>query len=446
MSKRIFLRPRRHSAELAVQLLFADNSDEEEQDPDDEDLDYIAEDMADGVEESIIVDETSHGVNETTEDIEEYQVSVTSTSTTKHWSAQNVLHPPDFHFVEVDPDYMSIPDEPGEAYIHLSKLDKLIAEVIIPESVRYSEQKGISFSTNVEEIKAFMAIMIFMGYHKLPAMRDYWSADPEMGIKFVQNLMTRKRFEALMQALHFVDNENADTKDKAYKVRSIIVHFNLTFQEYHPLTRNQSIDEHMVCFKGHNCMKQYMPKKPSIKWGFKVWMRSDAKTGYCFEFDLYTGRKPDGCEYALGESVVLQLSEKLNYTGVRLAFDNYFSSVRLMETLHSNGIKAVATVNSNKRNLPPIAKSAKKMKRGEISGSVEKDGKVAYCQWMDKRPVTMLSNFLKPCETTSVRRRVKGRSSKETVQKPVMVSELHVPVTVHKVWYMYMYIQSYLES
>ena len=225
-----------------------------------------------------------------------------------------------------------------------------------------------------------------------------------------------------MQALHFVDNENADTNDKAYKVRTVIDHFNKTFQEHHPPSRNQSIDEHMGCFKGHNSMKQYMPKKPSIRWGFKIWMRSDSKTGYCFEFDLYTGRKPEGCEYALGESVVLQLSDKIKNIGVRLAFDNYFSSVKLMEMLHTNGIMAVATVNPKKRNLPPIAKNAKKMRKGDISGSVEEDGKVAYCQWMDKRPVTMLSNFLKPCETTAVTRRVKGRSTRETIQKTVMVS------------------------
>ena len=373
--------------------------------------------MADGVEESIIVDETI-----VDDDSNEIIENVAVSSPKKRWSARNVLQPPDFHFVDADPDYMSIPEDSGDAYLHISNLDKLISEVIVPESARYSQQKGTSFEINVDEIRAFLSIMIFMGYHKLPTMRDYWSADLDMGVKFVQNLMTRKRFETIMQALHFVNNENADTNDKAYKVRTVINHFNKTFQEHHPPTRNQSIDEHMVCFKGHNSMKQYMPKKPSIRWGFKIWMRSDSKTGYCFEFDLYTGRKPEGCEYALGESVVLQLSDKIKDIGVRLAFDNYFSSVRLVEMLHTNGIMAVATVNPKKRNLPPIAKNAKKMRKGDISGSVEEDGKVAYCQWMDKRPVTMLSNFLKPCETISVTRRVKGRSTRETIQKPVMVS------------------------
>ncbi len=154
-------------------MIFApDNSDEEEQDPDDEDLDFISNDMADGVEESIIVDEAIVD-DDSNEIIEHGAVS----SPKKRWSARNVLQPPDFHFVDADPDYMSIPEDSGDAYLHISNLDKLISEVIVPESARYSQQKGTSFETNVEEIRAFLSIMIFMDYHKLPTMRDYWSAD-----------------------------------------------------------------------------------------------------------------------------------------------------------------------------------------------------------------------------------------------------------------------------
>ncbi|RVE41956.1 hypothetical protein evm_013396 [Chilo suppressalis] len=39
-------------------------------------------------------------------------------------------------------------------------------------------------------------------------------------------------------------------------------------------TITQAIDEHMVNFKGHNIMRQYMQNKP-IKRGFKMWCRDD---------------------------------------------------------------------------------------------------------------------------------------------------------------------------
>ena len=53
-------------------------------------------------------------------------------------------------------------------------------------------------------------------------------------------------------------------------------------------------------------MKQYMPMKP-VKWGFKVWVRADAVTGYFCDCDVYIGKPSDGCttETGLGERVVL---------------------------------------------------------------------------------------------------------------------------------------------
>lgn len=260
-----------------------------------------------------------------------------------------------------------------------------------------------------------------MGYHKLPAMRDYWSSDPDMGIKFVQKLMPRQRFEEILTNLHFTDNENTNLVDRAYKIRSVMTHFNEAFEKRFPPTRNQSVDEHMFTFKGHSVMKQYMPKKP-IKWGFKFWMRSDAKSGYCYELDLYTGKKSEDSEYGLGETIVLNLSEKISHLRVRLAFDNYFSSVRLIEKLHNNGNFSVATVRCNSKNLPPIAKYVKKMKKGEIQGSVSDNGRVSFCQWMDKRAITMLSNFLNPEQTTMMKRRMKDSHSKQEIEKPIMVS------------------------
>ena len=54
-------------------------------------------------------------------------------------------------------------------------------------------------------------------------------------------------------------------------------------------TSKQSIDKHMIKFKGKSSMKQYIKNKP-IKWGFKVWQLCDSLSGYLYEFDLYTGR------------------------------------------------------------------------------------------------------------------------------------------------------------
>ena len=50
-----------------------------------------------------------------------------------------------------------------------------------------------------------------------------------------------------------------------------------------------SIDEAMVKYKGRVFFGIYMPKKP-IKWGIKVWMIAEPKTGYISNFTVYLGK------------------------------------------------------------------------------------------------------------------------------------------------------------
>ena len=46
-----------------------------------------------------------------------------------------------------------------------------------------------------------------------------------------------------------------------------------------------SVDESMIWFKGPLEFHQYIPMKP-IKWGVKVWMLTQSKTGYVDNFQI----------------------------------------------------------------------------------------------------------------------------------------------------------------
>lgn len=139
-----------------------------------------------------------------------------------------------------------------DTFLRVSQLERLTEDVIIPESERYSQQQGASFQATMEEIKAFLGITILMGYHRLPSMRDYWSQEPDLTVPFVANSMTRRRFEIIRKMLHFADNEENVSHDRAYKIRTLIRHFNDAFHTARKHSRSQSIDEQMVTYKGHN--------------------------------------------------------------------------------------------------------------------------------------------------------------------------------------------------
>ena len=116
-------------------------------------------------------------------------------------------------------------------------------------------------------------------------------------------MMTRSRFQAILQNLHFSNNETSDKDDRAAKVRTQLNHFNKCFQSARENTPSQSIDEHMCKFKGKSRMKQFIKNKP-IRWGFKLWFRCSANDGYLYQMEIYLGKqiKKDGL--GVGESVV----------------------------------------------------------------------------------------------------------------------------------------------
>ena len=240
--------------------------------------------------------------------------------------------------------------QPADVFLDVTDLNTLLESVIV-QSQLYVQQKGKVFQIDLEEMKAFIGITSFMGYHVVPCLRDYWSKDPGLGINMVANVMPRDRFFEIRTALHFVDNEQPhDTKDKAWKMRPVINHFNNSFSHAVSPTAQQAIDEHVVKFKGQHAMKQYMPMKP-IKRGFKMWCRNDSATGYLFQFDMYGGKQERNVG-SLGENVIIQLSRSLVGTNVRLFFNNFFTSPALVHKLQQEKIFCCGTVRQNRKSMP----------------------------------------------------------------------------------------------
>ena len=95
-----------------------------------------------------------------------------------------------------------------------------------------------------------------------------------------------KRYEVIRANLHFSNNlDPTHANDNAAKIRPLIEHCNKVYERSSKHVPHQSIDEHMVKFKGHHSTKQYIKNKP-IKWGFKFW------SGYLYEFDIYWQEGP----------------------------------------------------------------------------------------------------------------------------------------------------------
>ena len=149
--------------------------------------------------------------------------------------------------------------------------------------------------------------------------------------------MPRKRFEEIRSLVHFNDNNlmlphDNPNHDRAFKIRPVLKHFNKSFLASQTASKQQSIDEHMIKYKGYSILCQYVKGKP-IQWGFKVWFRCHSKTGYLYECDLYLGKKVSMIEHGLGEGVVLKLTQNIEHLGCQVFIDNFLNSAFLQLAL-----------------------------------------------------------------------------------------------------------------
>jgi hypothetical protein len=252
--------------------------------------------------------------------------------------------------------------------------------------------------------------------------------------------MTLQRFQKISKYLHINNNERMPKRgetnlDKLYKIRPLLDQINKRCQNNAKNTKSQSIDESMIKFKGRSALKQYMPLKP-IKRGYKVWARADSKTGYLFQFQVYTG-KGDTVETGLGRTVVKTLSQPLideNFAA-HISFDNFFSSYDLLQYLYEHGIHSTATTRTDRLGMPVLVKKPtgvsnseaimkkqslklKRLQRGQYKWRVRNN--VGFVAWRDTKIVTVLSTAFHPKMTTTCQRTQKD-GSKKSFSCPVSV-------------------------
>ena len=277
---------------------------------------------------------------------------------------------------------------------------------ILRETNRYARQSLLARNKDVDcwrdisldELKAFLGLLICMSIHRLPTLRDYWSSDWVLGVPAFAKVMPRNRFLEIWNNLHLCDNTKMPRPgepgyDKLFKVREFLDDLNTNFRVNYNPHREQAVDEAMIKYKGRTSLKQYMPMKP-IKRGIKMWCRADSTNGYLCEFDIYTGKSQQGVQHGLGYSVVTKLCQNVQGKWYAIFCDNFFTSYKLLEDLYDNKILCCGTLRSGRKEFPACLydKAAiKRMKRGDVVWRMK--GPVLALTWMDKKAVHAAGTF-----------------------------------------------------
>nr|CAH7728858.1 unnamed protein product [Callosobruchus chinensis] len=178
----------------------------------------------------------------------------------------------------------------------------------------------------------------------------------------------------------------------------------------------------MILSKGRSSIKQYNPMKP-IKRGYKIWCVADQK-GYVSKFEVYQGKneelEKEFSSYGLGERVVLSLTKMYWGQSRILYFDNYFTSIPLLEKLRVNSTLACGTIRSNRKEFPKALAEDKSLKRADFDYRYSNTN-IGIYKWKDNRVVHLATNFHGTEETTVQRTEKNG--SKLAVKCPTVVED-----------------------
>jgi len=295
---------------------------------------------------------------------------------------------------------------------------------IVTETNDYAQAKGVSLNLCVEELQTFIGINIAMGMLRLPQIHDYWSNNEILSTPWFGAIMPCDRFFNILRYLHLSDSSVQHKKgDKGYdpliKVRVLVDHLLAVFPHYYQPGCHLSIDEMMIGTRCHVSFLQYLPKKPT-KFGIKVFVNSEAKTGYVLSFDIYTGKSASRDKStSVCHSVVMHLLESYLGKGNWVFMDNYYSSPKLFVELHAKNTYATGTVRQIRKQFPESLKSENnKLDVGQYRFA--RHGELLAVIWHDRRDVTLLTTAHSRSAST-VMKRPKGSKEKVPVACPTCV-------------------------
>ena len=142
----------------------------------------------------------------------------------------------------------------------------------------------------IDEMKAFVGVILNMGIIQLPDLKDYWSKNTVTSLPFFSSVFPRNRFFQIYCALHVGE---IDSNIRREKVQPFIDLMCPLFQSKFVPGQQIAIDESVISFRGRVGFLQYLKGKPN-PWGIKAFVLADSVSGYLYKIRLYFGKETIG--------------------------------------------------------------------------------------------------------------------------------------------------------
>ena len=183
-------------------------------------------------------------------------------------------------------------------------LDDDFSELLVTQTNLYANQYRTKHSmlprysrarlwkdVTVEEMRKLFAFQLLTGIIRKPEISQYWSTDHLLVTPICNNIMSRNRYQSILEFLYFNDNTFYDAadpdRDHLFKVRPLIEHLVKRFKEANIRSREILIDEELMIWKGRFRFKPYIPNK-RCRFGIKYFSLCETSV-YLWNSYVYLG-------------------------------------------------------------------------------------------------------------------------------------------------------------
>ena len=267
-----------------------------------------------------------------------------------------------------------------------------------------------------KDIAQYLGLVILMGVVRKPSLRDYWSTNDLLLTPIFIRTMTCRRFLQIATFFHVTNNVEIpdNVADPLVRVRSVLEYFRSRFRDVYTPSRELSIDEGMLPWKGKLRFKVYNPAKPT-KYGIKFYIIAEARSGYVSFFEAYSGT------YSSTRDTVFSLLGDLKGCGYHVYMDNYYNSVALSKELYGEGIHTCGTLRLP-RGGPKVLQNLAKTKVMRDEVHFRRNDETFVIIWMDATLVKLVTN-IHNADTEIYERRQRGRRDLVQLNRPKAISD-----------------------
>ena len=160
--------------------------------------------------------------------------------------------------------------------------------------------------------------------------------------------------------------------------------------------RTTAVDEQLLPCKARCKFIQYMANKPD-KFGLKFWMAVDVESKYFYNGFPYLGKnEARSNDVSVPTDVVLKFMDPLFKKSYNVTCDKYFMLLLLSLKLAQDNFSLVGTIGHNRKEIPNILKTKRKLHDTVIVKSKENIAVTIICYQCKKIKISQYFEHLNP--------------------------------------------------